>query len=100
MRGAGSASGFRCASFWIVLGITAILWSAPAVAFPPYRSTDAEIAEVGELEVRVGLGRLERESADNEYASPLARVNLGLWPDLELVSEFPTATREWASSPS
>ena len=39
--------------------------SADAVAFPPYRSTDADTAEPGELEVRLGLLRVEREDDDN-----------------------------------
>jgi len=87
----------RASPFGIALGITTFLWTAPAAAFPPYRSTDAETAEVGELEVRLGLGRLEREGADNEYAAPLARVNLGLRPNLELVSEFEHPTQDEAS---
>jgi hypothetical protein len=49
---------------------------------------------MGELEVRLGLGRLEREGADNDYMSPLARVNLGLRPNLELVSEFEHPTQD------
>jgi hypothetical protein len=71
-----------------------VLWPLRALAFPPYRSTDAETAETGELEVRLGLGRLERESADNEYTVPLARVNLGLRPNLELITEFEHPTND------
>ena len=62
---------------------TSIAWS-----FPPYRSTDAETAEPGTVELRVGLARVEREDHDSSYASPLLRVNLGLVEDLELVSEL------------
>ncbi len=59
-----------------------------AVAFPPYRSTDADTADRGKLEVRLGLLRVEREDDDNAYSSPLLRTNLGLAKNLELVTEF------------
>jgi hypothetical protein len=72
----------------IALGAALSLGPCAARAFPPYRSTDAETAGTGELEVRLGVGRLERESSDNEYTTPLARVNLGLRPDLEAIAEF------------
>jgi len=59
-----------------------------AWAFPPYRSTDAEAAPPGVLETRLGLLRVEREDHDNRYVSPLLRLNLGIVPDVELISEF------------
>ena len=64
------------------------LCASAAGAFPPYRSTDAETAEAGELELRLGLGKVEREDGDNAYASPLLRTNLGLIRNLEFISEF------------
>jgi len=61
----------------------------PAVwSFPPYRSTDAETAEPGTLELRLGLLRVEREDHDDTYSTPLLRTNLGLVGNLELVSEL------------
>jgi hypothetical protein len=57
-------------------------------AFPPYRSTDADTANPGALEVRLGLLRIAREDHDNAYESPLLRINLGLPRSFELVSEF------------
>ncbi len=62
--------------------------STDAVAFPPYRSTDADTAEPGQLEVRLGLLGIEREDDDNAYSSPLLRANLGLPRHLELITEF------------
>lgn len=62
--------------------------STDAVAFPPYRSTDADTAEPGKLEVRLGLLGVEREDDDNGYSSPLLRINLGLPKNLELITEF------------
>lgn len=62
--------------------------AAPAWAFPPYRSTDAETADPWTLEGRLGLIRLKHDAGENEYASPLLRVNFGLPHRIELVSEF------------
>lgn len=67
----------------VFFGITSL-----ARAFPPYRSTDAETADPWTLEARVGLIRLEHHAGQNEYASPLLRVNLGLPHRMELVSEL------------
>lgn len=64
------------------------LWAPLAPGFPPYRSTDAETADAGTVEVRLGLARIEREDQENAYASPLLRMNLGLPADLELISEL------------
>ena len=59
-----------------------------AYGFPPYRLTDAETADPGTLEGRLGLIRTEHERHDTAYSSPLLRVNLGLPQNLELISEF------------
>ena len=72
----------------VVLAAALVLQARGAPAFPPYRSTDAETAEPGTLEARLGLVRLEREHHDDTYTSPLLRANLGLVENLELVSEF------------
>jgi hypothetical protein len=62
--------------------------ASAAQAFPPYRSTDAETAPPGVLETRLGLLRVERADHESRYTSPLLRVNLGLVPGLEAVSEL------------
>ena len=65
------------------------LWvPTPGWAFPPYRSTDADTAKEGVLEVRGGLLGIKRESQKNAYFSPLLRANLGLPYNLELISEL------------
>jgi hypothetical protein len=71
-----------------VLATSVALRASAAWSFPPYRSTDAETADPGVVEVRLGLTRVEREAHDSHYASPLARVNLGVVENLELVSEL------------
>jgi hypothetical protein len=75
-----------CASSLLVAA--AISWAGPGWAFPPYRTTDADVADPGVAEVRLGLVEIEREHSANEYFSPLVRANLGLGHDLEIVSEL------------
>lgn len=94
----------------IAFGVAAACIGAPAQAFPPYRSTDAGTADPYDLELRLGLARLERESGRNEVLSPLLRANLGLPRGFELVSELEYSPRaddladgaigaKWASAP-
>ncbi len=75
-----------CPSGFLVAA--AISWAGPAWAFPPYRTTDADVADPGVAEVRLGLVKVEREHSENEYFSPLARANLGLGHDLEFITEL------------
>jgi hypothetical protein len=62
--------------------------AAPALAFPPYRSTDANTADPYTLEVRVGLIRLDDKRSGTEILSPLSRINFGLPTKIELISEL------------
>lgn len=64
------------------------------LAFPPYRSTDADTSPTGVLEARLGLLRVEREGDDNQYIAPLFRLNLGVADNAELVSEFEYSRNE------
>lgn len=66
----------------------------PASGFPPYHLTDAETADPGALEARLGLARLARHGHDWSYASPLLRLNLGLPAELEGISEFEYDARD------
>ena len=79
----------RCGLATALLACATCCIAAPAWAFPPYRSTDADTADPGTLEVRLGLVRVARdEDQDNAYESPLLRINLGLPRSFELISEF------------
>jgi hypothetical protein len=60
---------------------------SPAIAFPPYRSTDADTAALGVLETRLGLVRLQQDGSDDRYSAPLLRLNLGVSPAAELILE-------------
>ncbi|MGH7898338.1 MAG: hypothetical protein ACREQQ_10315 [Candidatus Binatia bacterium] len=70
------------------VALVAALGHRPAAAFPPYRSTDAGTADPWTLEARVGLVRIDRDGSETRYLSPLVRANMGLPPNLEVVSEF------------
>lgn len=71
-----------------LVAAAAFVVAAPyAWAFPPYRDTDAETADPWTLEVRLGLLSIERDVGENEYSSPLLRVNFGLPHRVEIVSE-------------
>jgi hypothetical protein len=62
--------------------------AATTYGFPPYRSTDAETADPWTIEARFGLLRYTRQAGQNEYETPLARVNLGFPHGLELITEL------------
>jgi hypothetical protein len=60
----------------------------PAVAFPPYRSSDAGTMAPYEVGVRVGLGRLQRDFGQTEIAGPLLRSAVGLSDHLEMFGQL------------
>jgi hypothetical protein len=64
------------------------LYTVPAFAFPPYRSTDADTADPNTLELRIGLIKWEHDSGESETATPLWRANVGLGNKVEIISEF------------
>lgn len=74
----------------LVLAILAlaVCWPPAAVAFPPYRSTDAETAGAGVLELRLGLARVQRRDSVSRRSAPLTRTNFGIGPNWEVISEF------------
>ncbi len=72
----------------IAAAVIVFAFIRPAAAFPPYRSTDADTAAPWTLEARLGLLRLERESSETSYESPLFRGNVGLPHRAEVVTEF------------
>ena len=77
----------RTISF-VVISVGVYLEAPLALAFPPYRSTDAETADPWDLEGRLGLIRFTRDEGENAYASPLLRINFGLPQRVELTGEF------------
>ncbi len=75
---------------WRLLATSSIvmLLAPNAEAFPPYRSTDADTAGAGILEVRLGLLKLQRHGSRTDHSTPLSRINLGLGAHYEVISEM------------
>jgi hypothetical protein len=73
----------------LIASIVFIMLSAPgAEAFPPYRSTDADTAGAGMLEVRLGLLQFQQPGSTSEDSALLSRINLGLGAHYEITSEM------------
>lgn len=76
------------AAQWRAACLTAVLFlSAPALAFPPYRSTDADTADPYALELRLG-SELAVEDGESEILVPRLRANFGLPGKIEFISEL------------
>lgn len=70
------------------VSLVSLAVSASALAFPPYRSTDAETADPWTVEARLGVLRFSRDAGGNEYTTPLLRMNLGFPHRVELTTEL------------
>jgi hypothetical protein len=68
--------------------------TSAALAFPPYRTTDAETAGDDTLEARIGLLRLQVRDSHSTRKTPLSRVNYGIGPRFEVISELEYAIDE------
>jgi hypothetical protein len=68
--------------------------SSEALAFPPYRTTDAETAGDDTLEARIGLLRLQVRDSHSTRKTPLSRINYGIGSHFEVVSELEYAIDE------
>ena len=68
--------------------------ASPAFAFPPYRTTDGETAGDDTLEARIGLLRLQVEDSHSTRKTPLSRINYGIGPHFEVISELEYAIDE------
>lgn len=65
-----------------------------AQAFPPYRTTDAETAGDETLEARIGLLRIQVRDSHSTRRTPLSRINYGMGPHFEVISELEYAIDE------
>ena len=57
-------------------------------AYRPFVSTDADVAEKGELEIEIGLFGISHNSGTDEMTVPAFIANYGIAGNWELVSEF------------
>ena len=86
----------RASARWPALAAVVGIGAAPlsASAFPPYRTTDADTAGAGAVELRLGVLRLQRRDSASERRAPLSRVNFGIGPHYEVISELEYAIDE------
>ena len=71
---------------------TALTCASPALAFPPYKTTDAETAGANAVEFRLGLLEIEKTGSNSERQTPLANLNFGMGPHFEINSELERQT--------
>jgi hypothetical protein len=63
------------------------LGTRTALAYRPFVSTDAAVADAGEIEVEFGYIGFRRHHGENTIVAPTIIANLGLCRNLELVAE-------------
>jgi hypothetical protein len=68
----------------VALGLA---WAGPALAYRPFDSTDASVADTGELEVELAPIGYLKSGAGRSLIVPHAVLNLGIAHDWELVLE-------------
>jgi hypothetical protein len=81
-------SNLKSANSLAVLLLASIGLAPPALAFPPYRTTDAETAGDDTLEARIGLLRLQVRDSHSTRNTPLSRINYGIGSRFEVISEL------------
>ena len=87
---------FACAL--LVLGAT--VWCGRASAYRPFDGTDAAVADLGQLEIELGLFGLLWQQANKTLIAPAAIVNYGFAKNWELVLQGQLETPLSSSDPS
>jgi len=83
-------SRFVVSGSWLV-AFALLLPPSTAWGYRPFVSTDAAVADPGELEIELGYFGLERNKGANTFIVPKVIVNYGLVRNLEIVGEFEVA---------
>ena len=65
-----------------------LLGGGPALAYRPFVSTDAAVADPKEVEIELGALTLDRTRHENTFTTPGVVVNYGVWERWELVGQF------------
>lgn len=73
---------------WGLLLLGALLVSVPVQAYRPFSSTDADVADAGELETEFGYFTWEQSAGEDTYVIPQLVFNYGLTSTLEVIGEF------------
>ena len=80
--------GFRSRTALLLLASTTIIgWSGLSFAYRPFDSTDAAVADVGQLEVELGPVQFRRSNEEQTVIAPAYVLNLGFAKNWELVLE-------------
>ena len=80
--------GFRGRTALLLLVSAPIIgWSGISFAYRPFDSTDAAVADVGELEVEFGPVQFRRSNEEQTIIAPAYVLNFGFAKDWELVLE-------------
>jgi hypothetical protein len=78
--------GFRSRTALLLLVSTTIIgWSGISFAYRPFDSTDAAVADVGQLEVELGPVQFRRSNEEQTVIAPAYVLNFGFAKDWELV---------------
>ena len=80
--------GSRSRTALLLLVSTSIIgWSGISFAYRPFNSTDAAVADVGQLEVEFGPVQFRRSNEEQTVIAPAYVLNFGFAKDWELVLE-------------
>jgi hypothetical protein len=74
------------------LALVVALTPAAAWAYRPFVSTDAAVADAGDVEIELGYAGFRRDGARSTIVAPTVIGNIGVARDLELVAESKLAT--------
>src|SRR5215469_18111589 len=86
--GNGCAMDSRSRTALLLLVSTSIIgWSGISFAYRPFDSTDAAVADVGQLEVELGPVQFRRSEEERTLIAPAYILNYGFAKDWELVLE-------------
>jgi len=89
-------------STWIALCTIAIaLWSRNALAYRPFDSTDASVADAGQFELELGAAGSLHEGEEASFIASAFVANFGLMKDREIIVEgvVKTTTGDSADAP-
>jgi len=64
-----------------------VIWPASALAYRPFDSTDAAVADLGDFETELSPVSFRHDDGGQTWISPAARLNYGFAKDWEIVLE-------------
>src|SRR5215831_7543998 len=86
-RGRSAMASRRRTALFLLVSTSIISWSGISFAYRPFDSTDAAVADVGQLEVELGPVQFRRSDEERTLIAPAYILNYGFAKDWELVLE-------------